>query len=190
VSEHPEPVSRGRARKGWVVAAIAAACVIAAGVAAYKIAFPARSSVEVSALLAPGLPAPSTGPAAEWHVATEMSDEWSSLEPERNRLWRSWGIDDGDEFGIVGQIVVAYGTPLGAHYGASLEWAGLLQHKDIPYADASESYESSFADESHMICQLAQGVVDACSQWRYVARYGQYTTDLSYRYLPLSQEEF
>jgi hypothetical protein len=79
------------------------------------------------------------------------------------------GFDDGDEFGIVGQIVVAYGTPLGAHYGASLEWAGLLQHKDIPYADASESYESSFADESHMICQLAQGVVDACSQWRYVA---------------------
>jgi len=165
-------------------------CVIIVGVAAYKIAFPARSSVEVSALLAPDLPAPSSGSAAEWHVATEVSDKWSALEPKRNRLWRSWGFDERDEYGIVGQIVVAYGTPLGARYGASREWAGLLRHKDISYADPSNPFESTLADESHMICQLEEGVVDECSQWRYVARYGQYTTELSYTYLPISQNEF
>jgi hypothetical protein len=33
-------------------------------------------------------------------------------------------------------------------------------------------------------------VVDECSQWRYVARYGKYTTELSYTYLPISQNEF
>jgi hypothetical protein len=190
VPEYSEQVRRKRVGRGWVVVAVAAVCAIIVGLVVFRIAFPTRSSVEVSELLVPNLPAPSTGPAVEWHVATEMSDEWSSLEPQRSRLWRSWGFEDGDEYGIVRHTVVAYGTSLGARYAARREWAGLLRHPDIPSADASDPFESSLADDSHMICLLAEGVVDECNQWRYVARYGQYTTELSYWSQPISQDEF
>jgi hypothetical protein len=148
-----------------------------------------RGDADLEELLVTDLEPPSTVREDQWRVVVEFGEITHWAAPRRNNRYRSWS-DDPESAGIVRQDVVKYRTVTGARHGAHSEWRGYLNHHDFSHALPSEPYRSELADEQHMLCMLHSGIVSECDQWFFLARYGQYTLNFSYRYATLGQDEF